>query len=160
MRDINKDDIGNKDIEEHRRYLDQRHALNEAEFKIAESLDKALLTLSGGALAISMTFVKDIARNPMWTWALVIAWLLFGSSITVLLATSYICQLAYRKQRKILDDEQGAKFKRQKNNLEARNEPIERKNIWSTSTKVGNFSAMVIFLIGLVFLGVFIWVNM
>lgn len=160
MSNTDKDNIRSKDLEEDRRYLDQRRTLDEAEFRIAESLDKALLTLSGGALAISMTFVKDIARNPVWTWALMIAWILFGLSITVLLATSYVCQLAYRKQRKILDDKQRSKFKRQSNNLEARNEPIERKNIWSTSTKVGNFSAMVIFLIGLVFLGVFICVNM
>ena len=54
-----------EDNQQYRRFLDERQSLNDARFKVAETLDKALLTLSGGALGISMTFVKDIAKNPM-----------------------------------------------------------------------------------------------
>ncbi len=158
MSNTDKDNIRSKDLEEDKRYLDQRRTLDEAEFKIAESLDKTLLTLSGGALVISMTFVKDIARNPVWTWALMIAWILFGSSVTVLLVTSYVCQLAYKKERETLDAKQRAKFNKHNKKLDEKNEVVE--NEWSEATKVGNISALVIFLLGLIFLGVFIWVNM
>jgi len=39
-----KDDIRSNDLEEYGRYLDERRALNGARFKVADSLDKAILT--------------------------------------------------------------------------------------------------------------------
>lgn len=140
--------------QEYRRYLDERQSLNDARFKVAETLDKALLTLSGGALGVSMTFVRDIAKNPKCKCTLIASWILFGLTITLLLLSLYCCQAAYKKQREILDDEQ---IKRKDRN---EYKPDKTRNKWSVATEVLYFIAMVSFLFGLLFLGIFIGVNM
>lgn len=136
-----------EDNQQYRRFLDERQSLNDARFKVAETLDKALLTLSGGALGISMTFVKDIAKNPMCKCTLIGSWILFGLTIASILLSLYCCQAAYKKQREILDDEQIGK-KNTKNNK------------WSIVTKVLYFIAIASFLFGLLLLGIFIVINM
>jgi hypothetical protein len=136
-----------EDNQQYRRFLDERRSLNDARFKVAETLDKALLTLSGGALGISMTFVKDIAKNPTCKYTLIGSWILFGLTIASILLSLYFCQAAYKKQREILDDEQIGK-KNTKNNK------------WSIVTKALYFIAIVSFLFGLLLLGIFIVVNM
>ena len=160
MKNVDRDDVGRREREDYNRFLDERRSLNDARFRVAESLDKALLTLSGGALAISMTFIKDIANSPVWAWALMTAWVLFGSAIAVLLLSSYICQLAYKKQRQILDDGQTAKLEKQDKDAQTRSRTPEKKNVWTVSTEVGNLAALVLFLLGIAFLGIFIWINM
>jgi len=145
--------------EDEKRYLDHRHLLIQGRFLVSASLDKALLTLSGGALAVSMTFVKDIAKNPTWTWVLVGAWISFGFTVGVMLLSIYVCQLAYKREREILDVKQRRKSdKEQNNNITKRNNGA--KNIWSILTEIGTLISMLSFMIGLVFLGIFIWVNM
>lgn len=136
-----------EDNQQYRRFLDERQSLNDARFKVAETLDKALLTLSGGALGISMTFVQDIAKNPMCKCTLIGSWILFGLTIASILLSLYCCQAACKKQREILDDEQIGK-KNTKNNK------------WSIVTKVLYFIAIASFLFGLLLLGIFIVVNM
>ncbi len=143
--------------EEYKIYLSERHSLSDAEFRVSESLDKALLTLAGGGLAISMTFVTDIEKNPSHTWALVTAWAFFGSTIMVLLLTSYSCQLAYKKARDILDEMELARLN---GDVEKQSEAVKGKNIWSNLTNSGNLASMGLFLLGLIFLGLFIWINM
>lgn len=146
--------------EEQEKYLEARRVFDEADFKVAESLDKALLTLSGGALAVSMTFIKDIARNPpVWKWSIMCAWILFGLTIAVLLLTFYSCRWAYKKQREILDNERRESLKKTGCDPKKQNN-IQSKNSWSTLTEYGNFFAIVLFMLGLIFLGIFIWVNM
>ena len=147
-------------MEQYDRYLNERHALINARFQVAESLDKALLALSGGALAISMTFLREITGNPTLTWALITAWILFGLTIAVLLLTFHLCGLAYDTERKNLDHEQTAGSKKSGNEVEDRNETKQRKNVWSTLTAVGNVVAMLLFFVGLAFVGMFILCNM
>lgn len=71
---------GESDTEEYKAYLDERRELEEKRFKVGESLDKGLITLSAGALAISMTFIKDVVKQPVWPYLLVGVWVLLGSS--------------------------------------------------------------------------------
>ena len=72
----------NKDIE-YKTYLDERRLLIEAEQKGAQQFDKAILTLTAGALAISLTFIKNIAPHPKaWTIIfLALAWFTFIVSL-------------------------------------------------------------------------------
>lgn len=146
--------------EDEKRYLDHRSTLIQGRFLVSASLDKAILTLSGGALAVSMTFVKDIAKNPVWTWALAGAWVLFGSTIGVMLLSIYVCQLAYKRERKILDAKQHRKINKERSNDITDQNDDAKKNIWSILTEAGTLISVLLFMIGLVFLGIFIWVNM
>ena len=150
-----KEDGPNIDLE-YKQYLDEREGLENARFRVAESFDKALLTLSGGALALSMTFITDIASNPIRKGYLVLAWLFFGMSLVILLLNMYFCQLAYEKERKKLDAEQAKKsgldINREKNN--------DNRNIWGVITRIGNCSALVLFAMGVIVLSVFIFTNM
>ena len=45
--------------------------------------DTAIRALSGGALAISLTFVHDIAPHPHHNWTLAAAWCLFVLALAV-----------------------------------------------------------------------------
>jgi hypothetical protein len=64
-----------------------RDWLVQADHKASEAYDKAVMTLSGGALAISITFIHDIAPSPLATtiYRLIFAWGAFGLSITAIL---------------------------------------------------------------------------
>lgn len=159
MSSIDKDNTGTDKVQEYTRYLDERRSLIDARFKVAESLDKALLTLSGGALAVSMTFIKDIVKNPVCKSTLVFSWIFFGLAITVLLLSLYFCQLAYIKQRQIIDHKQNGNPNKNSNKREGGDEVRER-NVWSIVTEIANFTALASFLTGLVLLGTFIWANM
>ena len=141
---------------EYKQYLDEREGLENARFRVAESFDKAILTLSGGALALSMTFVTDIASNPTRKGCLVLAWVFFGMSLVVLLLNMYFCQIAYEKEREKLDAEQDKKAGLDINE----EENDDNRNIWGTITRIGNCTALALFAIGVIVLSVFIYTNM
>ena len=65
-----------------------REGLVETQRSLNESYDKLIITLSGGSLALSVTFLKDIIgsneiSNP---FLLLIAWGLFVLSLTSILS--------------------------------------------------------------------------
>ncbi|RZZ85025.1 hypothetical protein [Pseudoxanthomonas winnipegensis] len=76
-----------------------RQWLVAAEQKAQEDYDKTVITLSGGALAISFAFVKDILgdgpiKHPGW---LVACWGLWALSLASMLASFYYSRKALRK---------------------------------------------------------------
>jgi len=64
----------------------ERHVRYSAE--VAAALDKIIVTLSGGALVLSMTFADRLAPARLWLPALFLSWLVFAVSI-VSVALSY-----------------------------------------------------------------------
>lgn len=72
-------------------YQKERHAdysarsirLDELAFKTSERYDQWVLTLSGGALAVSLTFLEKIAPEPVpaTLWFLALSWLSFIGAI-------------------------------------------------------------------------------
>jgi hypothetical protein len=64
-----------QDLAEWRQWLAEKH------HAASQDYDKAVMTLAGGALGLSLAFVKDIAPDPEDTWALVGAWALFAASL-------------------------------------------------------------------------------
>ena len=76
------------------------------EQQMQSAYDKAVMTLSGGALGISLTFLKDVAdktalRNTGW---LLTAWILWGLSVTSVLASFFTSSLALRKAIRQTDE--------------------------------------------------------
>ncbi len=100
-------DANNKDVE-YTTYLDERRLLIEAEQKGAQQFDKAILTLAGGALAISITFIKNIAPHPNveTIYLLKSAWFAFILSLLSTLCSFLTSQSACRKQRDIIESEE------------------------------------------------------
>ena len=137
---------------EYERYLQERNALEEARYKTSENYDKALLTLAGGALAISMTFITDIAKTPVSKGYLITAWLFFGMSIVFHLVNHRLCIQAHDKTIEELDKELEANFTGEKY--------TGKRNGWAVVTEVFNYINLSLFLIGIVFLGVFVFLNM
>lgn len=92
--------------DEYQIYLEERKQLIAAERETAQQFDKAILTLAAGALALSITFINQIAPNPKphSVYFLIGAWILFCSSILSTLISFLTSQAACRKQRDILDD--------------------------------------------------------
>lgn len=97
--------------EEYQIYLEERKQLVAAERDTAQQFDKAILTLAAGALALSITFINQIAPNPKphSVYFLIGAWILFCSSLLSTLISFLTSQVACRKQRDILDDKLSSK---------------------------------------------------
>lgn len=130
-------------------YLDERRLLVEGEVQVAARFDKSILTLSGGALLLSMTFVKDIVSgSPKDTWALIVAWILLGTAIAVMLISLLTSQRAYQRQRDILDKQFGG------------SSGGDECNCWGCTTKWLNRVSIAFFLVAIAFLGYFTIVNM
>ena len=130
-------------------YLDERRSLVNTELDVSSRFDKSILTLSGGALLLSMTFVKDIASKPNLACALLTAWLLLALTICLMLISLLTSQSALRRQRDILDDDLGQP------------EPeVAHRNLCGVVTHWLNVSSIAVFITALVFLSVFIAANL
>ncbi len=132
----------NKDLSEYRSTLVQ------AEQKSIESYDKSLLTLSGGALAISLVFIGNvIGESAMEVPKILIsAWICLGLTISFTLASFYLSHLAMRKAVKQVDDE-----------------------VIYTETPGGRYTCVIsilnaldgsLFIIGMVLIGIFMAINL
>lgn len=88
MRPRHRNEIRNNDDA---LYLEYRKHLWEAGKAASEHTDKAILTLSAGALALSMTFLKDIVplKDVIELPLIITAWGAFGSSIACVLFSQY-----------------------------------------------------------------------
>jgi hypothetical protein len=81
-----------------------RSQLIEAEHKAQTAFDRTLLTLSGGALGLSLTFVaKFTGQGRSATVFLSSAWVIWAVSLICVLASHYFSTLAMRKAIEQLD---------------------------------------------------------
>ncbi len=138
-------------------YLQERKTLLAAEQDYAKSFDRWVITLAGGALGLSIAFLKDIA-GPKATdvaW-LVAAWILFGLCICALLVSMLVSQSGHEAFRAVLDEEAtkdvpGFWLRVRKG----------QKHRWeSTAIAVLNVVAIVTFVIGVISLAVFAALNL
>lgn len=132
-------------------YLAERRTLVDAEHDQARLYDRAILTLSGGALALSLTFIHDIADSFDRTTLL---WLYLGWSgfITSLLATLtsfQVSQSAMRRQREIID----SLHSQDQRTADPATNPLAR---W---TLILNWLSLTSFICGASFLAVFVGMN-
>jgi hypothetical protein len=59
----------------YQQYFDQRKLLADGERAAAEGFDKTLLTLSAGAIALSVTFVEKVGSAGMFKPLLYVSWM-------------------------------------------------------------------------------------
>lgn len=140
----------NTGFDEYQVYLEERKQLVTSERDTAQQFDKAILTLAAGALALSITFIHEIAPNPkpFSICFLIIAWVLFCLSLLSTLISFLASQAACRKQRDILDhDIAGKKDFPLTNNAAA----------WTNGL---NYLSISFFIFGIVFLVIFSALNL
>ena len=128
-------------LKEYRAFL-----MNAAQ-KESAAYDQAVMTLSGGALGISITFLHDIAPAPKagTVWLLGIAWCFLALSIAAILISKLTSQWALRKAI----EQVGAGTITQQR-------PGARFSVWTRSL---NITAGMAFLLGVIFLAWFTVTN-
>lgn len=91
----------------HQSYLAQHQALIEIEVKASERFDHWILTLSAGALGLSVTFLEKIAPHPKsWSlWLLGASWLCMLGTLILSLVSQLTSQASMQRQRDILAEE-------------------------------------------------------
>lgn len=124
-----------------------RQQLTEIEQKIGDSFLKTLLTLSGGALGLSLAFIKDIVgENPMVNPKILVAsWSLLTISLASILLSLYLGISAYRHAINQID--KGTIYKESVGGLCAKAMPY------------CNFISISTFISGVIFLFIFAFKN-
>jgi len=119
-----------------------------AEQKAQEDFDKAVLSLSGGALGISIAFMKDIiGTDPAVQLVLLLAaWACWGLSVVIILWSYFTSQRAMREAIKQVDV--GKIY-----NTHPGGNPDKL-------TAIFNFIAGVLFPLGVGFMAAFVWFNL
>jgi len=124
-----------------------RDLLISSEQKSQEHYDRAVLTLSGGALGVSFAFVRDIV-GPQCIASpslLVAAWACWGLSVSSALFSFFFSRMALRRAIRQLDS--GAIYQQRPGGLP------------DVLTAILNASGGLLFLTGLVLIAVFTWYN-
>jgi hypothetical protein len=131
-----------KDLKEYRQAL-----INTVE-KLNESYDKLIITLSGGALALSLAFLKDVIKDAyiQSPEILLVAWGLFVVSLTSILG-SLLFGIAANKKAVLQVD--ADRIYTQKPG-----------GIFSELTTWLHYAGAFFLIIGLVFIAAFAYVNM
>jgi hypothetical protein len=81
-----------------------RQWLAEAHQKSSDAYDKAVMTLAGGALGISLVFVRDYAPHPVHKWTLGISWSLLGLSLLLILVSFLASKAEIRRLIQAMDE--------------------------------------------------------
>ena len=79
-------------------YMQHRQLLQQTMHDQARSFDKGILTLSSGALGLSIVFIERLAPHPVWwsKWFLAASWLLFAVAILLTLCSFLTSQVTHR----------------------------------------------------------------
>jgi hypothetical protein len=109
--------------------------------------DKLVITLSGGALGVSFTFLKDVAKQHALSHTNVLfgAWVCWGLSVACILASLYTGILAHRRAIRQVDA--GTIYDRRPGGF------------LDFSTTLLNPAAGILFIFGLVFIIRFVYLN-
>lgn len=145
MCEENKEEVDEKKYDV---YLAERSALIDAEREGARLFDKAILTLAGGSFGLSLALIKQIVpqmKSGSAVW-LILGWGGFCLSLLSTLISFLTSQVACRRQRDILE------------NTYIRNGNEETNRPGKTTSLLNVFSIS-FFILGIVFLAVFIITN-
>jgi hypothetical protein len=121
---------------------DDRARLVEHRLKASESYDKMIVTLAGGGLGLTITFIHDLTPHPRLVWLLLVGWSLWCLSLFLVLV-SYLSSVSAHGQ--IIDQ------------MDERVPSVRRPRKLTT---LFNYSAAVLLVAGAAFVVVFAWYNM
>ena len=125
-----------------------RHLLITTFQKSEDKYDTAVLTLSGGALGISIVFLRDIIGSEIICHPIFItlSWIFWGISIAVILASYLTSSYSMKKAIEQVD-------------LGKINEEYAGGN-WAKTTQVLNIIGGIFFFLGIILFSIFAFINM
>lgn len=140
------------DDTEYQAYLEERKQLVNANLEESKLFDKSILTLAAGVFGLSLAFIKQITPepDPSTIWILLFSWGTFSASILSTLISFLASQSAMQNSLKDLD-----KWYKSNNN-----DAKDSKNTAAILTKVLNWTSMVSFIVGVIFLIRFTALNL
>jgi uncharacterized membrane protein len=120
------------------------------------SYDKALLTLSAGAMGLSLNFVKELLNGKphQLLCVLMISWVCWIVSIASVVLSFYLSVKAHDTAIGRLDEE----IRRHREKLPPL--PEESKNMADLLTRAMNIISGVFFFVGLIFVIIFVFNNL
>ncbi len=137
---MNDDQANKKDnSQEYELFIRQREALINTANLAATGFAKAIMTLSGGALALSLKFMADMAHNtyPMKAGTLLASWIFLGLALAAITTSFLLAEFGQLKQVAINDEF----FKK--------SEKTHPKNHYCCIISVLNITSLIAFLIGM-----------
>ena len=129
-----------KKKEEYLKHIRDAGERSQAEF------DKTLISLSGGALGISLIFITDIVNLgeandvALLKWS----WILWASSLIITLFSFYT---SVKSTRKMIND------------LSSENTPVKMSNFWMVLTQILNILSPGAFICGVILFMCFVSTN-
>ena len=137
------------DDERYKHYIAHWQLLYDVERESARTLDKTLVALAGGALGLSITFIKEIAKCPQWTSVLYASWIFFILSLLSTLISFAVTQRAARNERDII-----------KREFEEDVQSEKKQNLFQRLTIYLNTISIALFIIGATLITVFSGKNL
>jgi hypothetical protein len=134
--------------DESEKSMGYRDLLQQIEMDMQSQYDKAIITLSGGGLGISLTFLKDVvlAHGIKGGWFLIASWVSWGFSLACVL---YSFASSARAMRRAVDQTDSGAIHR---------EP--RGGVSDIVTGILNLASGLSFAFGLGSTIVFVWANL
>ena len=139
-------DSGKNEFED--RLSSYRQSLIAAEQSMQGEYDKGVLTLSGGALGISLVFLKDVVgtRPLVHSECLLASWIVWGLSIAFVLSSYFTSTKALR--RAVTDTDERTIY------------ITLAQSGWATATKVLNALGGICFFVGIILIVTFVSFNL
>jgi hypothetical protein len=111
-------------------YVQTTEQLQDFANKTSDSFEKAMITLSGGALGLSITFLSQLKdRDINYPLLMPISWLCFATSLGVMIWSFQVSRASYDKQMFVLDRKY-FDYADEVNELEQRPAKIAAKAVW------------------------------
>lgn len=148
--------------ERYKNYIEQRRRLDSNALAIAEKYDQWVLTISGGALGVSLTFLEKISSSPISGSVPIIgvAWFCFVLSLLAGLYAIRFSSKSLVEQIVILDAEYD-KFSRTTKPEAMLGDPVRsRKNQYRAKVLIASEISLWSLILGTVLLCVFSIVNL
>ncbi len=142
-------------------YLRERELMVQAEHASIQGFDKAMLTLSGAALAFSLSLTQFLGNGPHNLGLLQWSWLLFALAVVSTVGSLFASHLAFQHERRRVDREFVARrravlaeYGRKAPPADEDGEEAER-NRAASITKWANRASVIFFLVGMLLLILF-----
>lgn len=129
-----------EDLREYRKFL------IDTEQQSQDLYDKTVISLSGGAIAVSFAFYNNfVTGTPEQIGYLIVAWISWGASVTAMICSLYLGTLAFRKCIDQVDED--TVFKESPGGY------------FSESTKYLNITGGLLFFVGVIAITIFVICN-
>lgn len=140
------------DNERNTMYSEYRRDLLGRQLSNAVQHDKAILSLSTGALGLSIGFIKDIVplERALAIWLLILSWALFGAAIIGTVVSYPIGQKAINVQLGYAE----------KYYIEKKGQYFKKRNPWSVAILYIGIVSSVAFVIAVILTIIFVSLNL